>query len=104
MNERRNFLRIPLNVPIKFRRAGFIQGEKNLSKDLSVSGVRFLSQEFVPVNTTIKVELNTTDNSEPIQFMARIMWIRSYDDEVYEIGAEICEISKESADSLVKLF
>lgn len=101
MIEKRRFIRIPLSVPIQFRRIGYIEEERNVSKDISIKGVRFLSQRFVPINSYIKVEIEIKANSDPVRFIAKVVWVKAvYEDELFEIGAEVWEISKEDSDFL----
>jgi hypothetical protein len=101
MIEKRRFIRIPLSVPIQFRRIGYIEEERNVSKDISIKGVRFLSQRFVPIGSYIKVEIELKANSDPVRFIAKVAWAKTiYEDELFEIGAEVWEISKEDTDFL----
>jgi hypothetical protein len=101
MLERRRFLRIPLSAPIQFKKIGYIKDERNISKDLSVRGVRFLSQRFVPVSSYIKIEVHIKKNYSPIKFISKVIWIKSvYDDELFEVGVQIWDISKEDNDFL----
>lgn len=105
MIERRHLLRIPISIPIKFRRVDYVAEQRNISKDLSVKGIRFLSQEFVPVSTHIKVEIKLREDAPAVKFIAKTAWIKSlYGDELYEIGARICEIGRDSSSFLSKLF
>ena len=98
MIDKRRYLRIPLSLPIKFKRIGYIIVEGNLSKDLSVQGIKFLSQKFVPVQSFIKIEIYLKDNHEPVKFIANVAWIKSvFEDELFEIGAKIVEISREDS-------
>lgn len=101
MIEKRRFIRIPLSVPIQFRRIGYLAQERNISKDISIKGVRFLSQRFVPIDSYIKVEIEIKANSDPVKFIAKVVWVKTvYEDELFEIGAEVWEISKEDTDFL----
>lgn len=104
MIEKRHFLRIPVSVPLSFRRIAYVLDEKNIIGDLSVQGVRFFSQKFVPVFTNIKIEIKLQENIEPIRFIAKTAWARYHGEDLYEIGAKIVEISKECASTLLKLF
>jgi hypothetical protein len=98
MVEKRQYLRIPLSVPVEFRRTGYTGLEKNLSEDLSIQGVRFLSHKLVPVKSYIKVEMKTNDADRQMAFIAKVAWVKSiYDDQLFEIGAKIWEISNESS-------
>lgn len=99
--EKRKFLRLPASARIQFRRIGYVAIRKKLSKDISISGIRFLSDQFIPVASHIKISLHLEEDEMPVQFICRIAWNKSlYNDESYEIGAEILEISKEGQDRL----
>jgi len=99
--EKRKFLRIPAYANIQFRRVGYILSHHKLSKDVSIKGIRFLSDQFLPVGGHIKVGLQLEEGEMPVEFICKVVWNHSlYDDEFYEIGAEICDISKESHDKL----
>jgi len=107
MREKRQFLRIPLSVPIQFKETGHTVEETNLSRDVSIKGIRFLSHKFVPVSSFIKAELDVTKDEgrlEPIKFIAKVVWVKSiYEDELFEIGAEIYEITKADSSHLASV-
>jgi len=96
--ERRRFLRLDTSACINFRRIsdGNVFIRKNLTKDIAIAGIRFLSNEFIPVSAYIKVNLSFEKAAKPIEFICRVVWIKSlYNDESYEIGAQIWQIDKE---------
>lgn len=97
--EKRRFLRLPASIHIKFRKIsdGNVAGRKTLTKDVAIAGIRFLSNEFLPVSTYIKVNLALKENIKPIEFICQVVWTRSlFNAESYEIGAQILEIDKEN--------
>lgn len=99
--EKRRFLRLPASARIEFKRIGYTGERKKLSKDISIAGLRFLSDRFLPVSSHIKINLHIEEGEMPIQFICQVVWTKSlYNDESYEIGAEIREISRESQDRL----
>ena len=97
--ERRRFLRLPASIRIKFRRIsdGNVVGRQKLTKDISVGGIKFLSDEFIPVSSYLKVNLSFKEDLKPLEFICQVVWVKSlYNDESYEIGAQILEIDKEN--------
>lgn len=97
--ERRRFLRLSTSVQIKFRRIsnGCALGRQKLTKDISITGLRFLSDELIPVSSYLKANLIVKKNQKPIEFICRVVWVKSlYSDESYEIGAQIFQIDKEN--------
>ncbi|RKY26301.1 MAG: hypothetical protein DRP61_06090 [Candidatus Omnitrophota bacterium] len=101
--ERRRFLRISVSLPLKFKKIRYVTKEGSISKDLNIQGIRFLSQEFLPVSTNIKVEIKLHKDKEPLRFIAKTLWIKSRSENLYEVGAKIIEISKEDVKILSEL-
>lgn len=99
--EKRRFLRIPALARIQFRKIGDTIFHRRLSRDISIAGIRFLSAQFVPNHSNIKINLQLKEEERPIEFVCRVAWIRSlYNDEYFEIGAEIRDISREGHEKL----
>lgn len=97
--ERRRFLRLPASMRIRFRRIsnGDVIARQKLTKDISIAGIKFLSDEFMPVSSYLKVNLSFEEDLKPLEFICQVMWVKSlYNDESYEIGAQILEIDKEN--------
>jgi len=91
-------LRLPVSMHLKFRRIsnGNVVSHKTLTKDIAIAGIRFLSNEFIPVSAYIKVNLNFKENAKPLEFICQVVWIKSlFNAESFEIGAEIWQIDKE---------
>ncbi len=99
--EKRTFIRLPTSARIQFRAVGQVISHRRLSKDLSISGVRFLSDELLPVSSNIKVSLHIREDEMPVEFICQVAWLKSlYNDECYEIGAKILQISRENQERL----
>jgi hypothetical protein len=101
ISEKRRFLRLPASTHIQFKRIGYTQARKKLSKDISIAGIRFLSDQFIPIFSHIKVNLQVEEDEMPVQFIAQVMWVNAlYNGESYEVGAQILEISRQAQDRL----
>lgn len=103
--DRRHFLRLSASVSIKFRRIsdGKVVNRQKITKDISISGIRFLSDEFIPVSSYLKVNLSLRRSVKPLEFICRVVRIKSvFNAETYEIGAQILQIDKESYNQIKK--
>jgi len=60
-----------------------------LTKDLSLEGVKIITENKIPPETLVKVELVLEKTRKIICLTGRVKWARSlYDEEVYELGIE----------------
>lgn len=73
-----------------------------MTEDISLSGLRILTDAFFPVDKIIKISLSLGRNSEMINMIGRVKWIESFGDEVYEIGFEFEDMLKESIKVLAR--
>lgn len=82
------------------------QGRKTISfgmtEDLSLSGIRILTDAFFPVDKIMKISLSLGKNSEMIRMIGKVKWIESCGDDVYEIGFEFEDMLKESIKVLAR--
>lgn len=77
--------------------------EHFLTRDISESGVRFLSYEFLNKDTLLEMTLNLTKLPFSFQTQAVVKWIRKdATGERYEVGAEFLNIPKKAHEILVK--
>ncbi|MFH1457858.1 MAG: PilZ domain-containing protein [Candidatus Omnitrophota bacterium] len=98
MQERRKFLRLKENDKICFSEIPYSKSERILSLDVSIGGVRFLSNHFIKPQSTLKIEMAFERAKKAINVLAVVKWIKSvYEDERYEVGAEFVDIDKEDA-------
>ena len=75
----------------------------HISKDISSSGARIRANEFLPVDTLIKIKLNLKDPPRMLTALGKVKWIRSlYGDESYEAGLEFVDTSNETINLLAE--
>jgi len=66
-----------------------------LTEDISIKGMKIQSENFFPMNSTLKIQLSLTEPARSINVVGKIRWIRKLKaGEVYEMGIEIVETSK----------
>jgi len=70
-----------------------------VSKDLSVGGVRILSDDFLPKNNCLKLNINLID--KVLGMKAKVVWCnKERASERYSAGLEFVEIAEESKNYL----
>ena len=67
-----------------------------LTEDISLSGIKILTDTFFPINKVMKISLSLGKNYEMIHMIGKVKWIQSVEDEVYEMGLEIVDTFEES--------
>ena len=67
-----------------------------LTEDLSLCGLRILSEKFFPVDKVLKISLCLGRNTETIYLISKVRWIKSLDDEAFEIGLEVVDTFEKS--------
>jgi hypothetical protein len=91
--EKRQSSRVPLRSPLRYRilpvDAG---GYRNAAvQDVSLTGFRFHSQEFIPRHSSILVEM-TVSGHPPVHSLARAVWVREIPSAAgYEVGGMFVE-------------
>jgi hypothetical protein len=67
-----------------------------LTKDISLSGFKILTDARVPLNKVMKISLSLGKDYKTIDMIGQVRWIKSLEDETYEIGLEIVDTFRES--------
>jgi len=97
--ERRQFQRVFYGEPVRYklidsREEAYFQGA--LGRDVSESGIRFVTDRFVPLNSRLMMEMCFPPSLKPVKVVARPAWIREIiRQEQFEIGNCFVEISEE---------
>ena len=67
-----------------------------LTEDLSLRGIKILTDKFFPIGKVMKISLSLGRNYETIYLISKVKWIKSLDDEAYEIGLEVVDTFEKS--------
>ena len=87
-DERRIAPRITFNSAVRYRQKGFQSYSDTVGKDISNSGIGFISNEFIPKHSELVFELHPPWHVKPIQAAAEVVWVSSQPySERFEIGA-----------------
>ncbi|MFH1129016.1 MAG: PilZ domain-containing protein [Candidatus Omnitrophota bacterium] len=96
MRERRRFIRIKEKDIINYKILPNYKTEKNITEDLSIGGIKFFSNKFIPFSSVLLVEIKLEHAHKILTIIVKVKWIRQkFDDELYELGAEFIDVSSE---------
>ncbi|MFA5628344.1 MAG: PilZ domain-containing protein [Thiohalomonadaceae bacterium] len=88
-DEKRNFMRMYMDCPMKFARADGSEHEA-VARDLSSSGLGFTTDQDLRMGEVLIVQLVLTQNVvEPLRAEAEVIRIQAMSAGVYDIGVEI---------------
>ncbi|MFZ7104615.1 MAG: flagellar brake protein [Peptococcaceae bacterium] len=108
--QRRNFVRIPINITIEHKLV--VKGEaqtqdnkfiKSLTRDLSGGGTQFISKIKYNKGDILEIKLHLYDDL--VCAKARVMWVFneiSNDTERFLVGIKFMDISEKTRDSIIK--
>ena len=103
--EKRLSSRAHLKSPLRYRIIPVdASGFRNASvQDISMTGFRFHSQEFIPKRASIILEMNFLGHA-PIHSLARAVWVRELpSDGGYEVGGMFVEPPRGARTTLTQL-
>ena len=67
-----------------------------VTRDVSEGGVRFTSNEFLPLASRLVVEIFLPAQPRPVKAIAKVAWIRKVPSgEQYEIGNQFLDIARD---------
>jgi c-di-GMP-binding flagellar brake protein YcgR len=73
----------------------------HLTKDISSTGLRILANSFLPINSTLKIDMTLSNPHRLISAFGKVRWIKSrYADELFELGIEFVDTPKDHIDAL----
>ena len=93
---KREFQRMRYPIPIRFGGEAS-HFRDSLMKDIGAGGIRFLSRDFLPVDSKLKLEFFLTPASEALMAVGKVVWVQklpySYQ---HEVGIQFLDISEEN--------
>jgi hypothetical protein len=102
MRDKRKAARIAEKAPATISPSDYSDPETEkkltrcLTQDISVMGIKIQSENFFPMNSTLRIQLSLKEPSRLINMVGKIRWIRKLKaSDVYEMGIEIVGTSKE---------
>ena len=94
--EKRRHLRAQVKLPLRYRDPLTRPSPPRSAqaKDLGLGGLCFRTEEFVPLDTTLVLEVRLRESARPVRSVARVAWARIMPSgHRYEIGSEFVDIA-----------
>jgi len=86
--EKRIAPRVSFNSAVRYSYKGAAAHSDTVGKSISNSGIGFISNEFIPKNSYLALELHLPWQAESINTLAEVVWITSQPfSERFEVGA-----------------
>ncbi|MFA5389376.1 MAG: PilZ domain-containing protein [Candidatus Omnitrophota bacterium] len=80
--------RVLFNSPVRYYQQGIKEYSDTVAKDISNSGIGFISNEFIPKKSHLTFELFSPWQAGPVKTQAEVVWISNqpYSDK-FVVGA-----------------
>lgn len=92
--EKRRFPRLGLHTPIRYQVRGQPQFDNTISNDISLGGLSFIGNSFIPPQTPVMLEVNIL--SKILRAVGKISWAQSIPHSYRNrIGVEFLEMPNE---------
>jgi len=93
--EQRQSLRVSLYSPLRFQIKSSRKFGSTVSRDISLGGIRFLTDNFVPVGTSMILEVNLGDTPNIVNAIADVVWTQKLPHtDRYQMGLRFSEIGE----------
>jgi hypothetical protein len=93
--EKRKCERVDVRFPIKFRdvRASVAASLGAQGKDISLGGLRFQTESFIPRNANLVLEFFLPESEKTIRAVSKVTWLKVLPSGYrFEVGSEFTEI------------
>ena len=94
-SERREFDRVPIPVPVRFRVLGGFPGMwlDGLVQELGAGGLRFTSLQPVEQDAVLEFQLTLPDRTEPYALTGQVLWVDAARPEALEYGTVFIDVT-----------
>ena len=102
MRERRKYTRVPESLQIVYEILPVAAIREYLTKDISQGGIRFLTHEFIPKDSRLRIRITFPRTLFSFETLVKCMWVRDmpYGDE-FEVGVEFIDLPPEIIEYLI---
>ncbi|HNV85938.1 MAG TPA: PilZ domain-containing protein [Candidatus Omnitrophota bacterium] len=98
MRERRQFVRVRCNQPLRYRELGGNPGgfRETFVLDISEGGMRFRTDRFIPVDGKLLLEMNLPPSQQTVKAVAKPAWNKTLTGfHECELGVSFLEIAEQ---------
>lgn len=82
MEERRIFVRIKVNIPLKFLNLRNGKEGEGETVDISANGIGFITKEELAPTTPLKMWLGVANHHEPLYVSADVVWSNTLENNI----------------------
>lgn len=102
MEERRRYTRVPESLQIAYELVSAETIKEYLTKDISQGGIRFLTHEFIPKGSRLRIRITFPMTLFSFEALVKCMWVRemSYSGD-FEVGVEFIDLPPEIMEYLI---
>ena len=101
--ERRIFERFSARFPVKFKDSREDYGSDVFLRDASAEGVRIFTKERLFLDDQVDLEVELPDGGEPMVLSGRVVWAKSLDLSLWDIGLQFPQVNFLKIQRLFKL-
>ena len=101
--DRRVFERFSARFPVKFKDSREDYGNDVFLRDASASGARILTIERFFLEDQLSLEVELPDGGEPMVLNGRVVWAKSLDLSLWDIGLQFPQVNFLKIQRLFKL-
>lgn len=89
--DRRTFERFTARFPARFKDSRYDYGASVSLRNASAQGVKITTKEHLYINDSVTLEVELPDCKDPLTIKGQVVWIRSEDPNVWDVGLKFHE-------------
>ena len=100
MNDKRQYQRFPFSESVGYQKREELPLVGSLSEDISRMGLKLNVNEFIPVNTTLELQIHLPGQVQVVFVTAKVVWIREHTQrlESWQVGLQLIGDGSSSSD------
>ena len=89
--------KVTIKVVSEFGQSSARKVTYNLTRDISATGAKLRSNNFLPKEALLKIELRLKDPPRMVKVFGRVQWVKSlYGGETFELGVKFVDTARDS--------
>jgi len=91
--DKRTFDRFGAKFPAKFKDTRDDFGTRVHLRDASAEGAKISSKERLYLNDSVSLEVELPDGCEPMTMRGQVVWVKSKDSDIWDVGLKFHKVS-----------
>jgi hypothetical protein len=89
--DRRIFERFTVSFPARFKDSGHDYGVNVSLRNASAQGAKITTKEHLYTNDSVTLDVELPDCRDPLTIKGQVVWVRSEDPDVWDVGLKFYE-------------